>query len=263
LRRYALGLQGTRTEEALTGAMSSGVSVLTNVLGAGTELVVDLFLMIVAMYYFFLDGRRLWTDGTQLVPMDKRYIQAFAKEFTDVAHAIIYGNTITSLVQGLLGVVGLVLAKVPHAGVWGAAMAVVAMVPVGGTALVWGPIGLALLMMGKVNEGIFLLAWGAFVVSSIDNVIRPKLCGSRMTLHPLLVFLSIFGGLAVFGMMGLLVGPLIASLFMAMVRIYRRDFLGLRAQGGPPPEAPVATATGSSPTVPASPVAPTPAAVEV
>jgi predicted PurR-regulated permease PerM len=141
--------------------------------------------------------------------------------------------------------VGLMLAKVPHAGVWGAAMVLVALVPVGGTALVWGPIGVVLLMAGKVNEGVFLLAWGAFVVGSIDNVIRPRLCGSRMALHPLLVFLSMFGGLAVFGMMGLLVGPLIASIFMAMVRIYRRDFLGIQ-----PPVLPVPA--------PASVVAPQP-----
>jgi predicted PurR-regulated permease PerM len=260
LRRYAEGLHGTRTEEALTGAMSNGVSVLTNLLGAGTELIVDLFLMMVAMYYFFLDGRRLWTDGTQLVPMDKRYIQAFAKEFADVAHAIIYGNTVTSLVQGALGVVGLLLVKVPHAGVWGAAMVVVAMVPVGGTALVWAPIGGVLLMMGKVNEGIFLLSWGAFVVSSVDNVIRPRLCGSRMALHPLLVFLSIFGGLAVFGMMGLLVGPLIASLFMAMVRIYRRDFLGLRSPVTPPRGE---NSAASTPVLPSPGMGSSPAAVEV
>lgn len=237
LRRYVPDhLQGSRMEQTLNGAMAHGVSMLTDLLGAGTELIVDLFLMAVAMYYFFLDGRRLWSEGTQLVPLDKRYIQAFAKEFTDVAHAIIYGNTITSLVQGALGLVGLVLVHVPHAGVWGAAMVIVAMVPVGGTALVWAPIGAVLLMTGKINEGVFLLAWGAFVVGSIDNIIRPRLCGSRMALHPLLVFLSMFGGLAVFGMMGLLVGPLIASLFMAMVRIYRRDFLGLRpaqASGSP------------------------------
>ncbi|PTL85405.1 AI-2E family transporter [Vitiosangium sp. GDMCC 1.1324] len=229
LRRYVpTTLNGTQTEQALMGAMASGASVLSEVLGAGTELVIDLFLMTVAMYYFFLDGRRLWSEATQLVPLDKRYIQAFAQEFTDVAHAIIYGNTITALVQGALGVVGLMVVKVPHAGVWGAAMALVAMVPVGGTALVWGPIGVMLLLTGKVNEGVFLLAWGAFVVGTIDNIIRPRLCGSRMTLHPLLVFLSMFGGLAVFGMMGLLVGPLIASIFMAMVRIYRRDFLKLQ-----------------------------------
>jgi len=259
LRRYADALQGTRMEQALEGAMSHGVLVLSNLLGAGTELIIDLFLMMVAMYYFFLDGRRLWSEGTQLIPLDKRYIQAFAKEFTDVAHAIIYGNTITSLIQGALGMVGLMLARVPHAGVWGAAMAVVAMVPVGGTALVWGPIGAVLLMMGKVNEGIFLLAWGAFVVGSIDNVIRPRLCGSRMALHPLLVFLSIFGGLAVFGMMGLLVGPLIASLFMAMVRIYRRDFLGLRSAAPPPLSSPGLPVPGDSapaapPGVPSAPM---------
>ncbi|WNG47947.1 AI-2E family transporter [Archangium minus] len=263
LRRYVpANLEGSQTEQALVGAMASGASVLSGLLGAGTELIIDLFLMTVAMYYFFLDGRRLWAEATQLIPLDKRYIQAFAQEFTDVAHAIIYGNTITALVQGALGLVGLMLAKVPHAGVWGAAMVLVAMVPVGGTALVWGPIGVVLLLAGKVNEGVFLLAWGAFVVGSIDNVIRPKLCGSRMALHPLLVFLSMFGGLAVFGMMGLLVGPLIASLFMAMVRIYRRDFLKLQpvvlTSDSEPPSLSVPAPVVASQSV----VGPTPSVVE-
>ena len=266
LQRYVpANFQGSRMEEAMNGAMANGVTMLTDLLGAGTELVVDMFLMAVAMYYFFLDGRRLWSEGIQLVPLDKRYIQAFAKEFTDVAHAVIYGNTITSFVQGATGVVGLMLVRVPHAAVWGAAMVVTAMVPVGGTALIWGPIGVVLLMMGKVNEGVFLLAWGTFVVGSIDNVIRPKLCGSRMALHPLLVFLSMFGGLAVFGMMGLLVGPLIASLFMAMVRIYRRDFLGLRpAQPASPRSSSGLPAVQSAaPVVVVVPPAPAPAHVEM
>ncbi|MGZ3459446.1 MAG: AI-2E family transporter, partial [Archangium sp.] len=105
--------------------------------------------------------------------------------------------------------------------------------------------GVVLLLSGRVNEGVFLLAWGAFVVGTLDNLIRPKLCGSRMTLHPLLVFLSMFGGLAVFGMMGLLVGPLIASIFMAMVRIYRRDFLGLRPPSQPLSEPPAEVAPQS------------------
>ncbi|HYO65688.1 MAG TPA: AI-2E family transporter [Archangium sp.] len=270
LRRYVpANLHGSQTEQALMGAMTSGASVLKDLLGAGTELIVDLFLMTVAMYYFFLDGRRLWAESTQLVPLDKRYIQAFAQEFPDVAHAIVYGNTITAFEQGAMGMVGLLLVKVPHAGVWGAAMVLVSLVPVGGTALVWGPIGVVLLMTGKVNEGVFLLAWGAFVVGSIDNVIRPKLCGSRMALHPLLVFLSMFGGLAVFGMMGLLVGPLIASLFMAMVRIYRRDFLGILPPVLPAVSAPVPVAVPVSmavaqPVVASQPViAPGPTVAEV
>ncbi|RYZ44006.1 MAG: AI-2E family transporter [Myxococcaceae bacterium] len=221
--------ESSETERLLMTVVSGSAGILADVVGAGTELIVNMFLMTVAMYYFFLDGRRLVNEVAKLIPLERRYFDAFSHEFTDVAYAIIYGNTITALVQGAVGFLGLLIAGVPHAGVWGAAMVLVALVPVGGTALVWGPIGVILIAANRVSEGVFLLAWGTFLVGSIDNVIRPRLCGSRMALHPLLVFLSMFGGLAVFGMMGLLVGPLIASIFMAMVRIYRRDFLG-RAQ---------------------------------
>lgn len=231
--------EGSDLERALMAALAGSASVLRRVVGAGAELVINMFLMTVSMYYFFLDGRRFVAELTRLIPLERRYIDAFAREFSDVAYAIVYGNTLTAIIQGLVGFVGLLIARVPHAGVWGAAMVLVALVPVGGTALVWGPLGIALLVAGKTNEGLFLLAWGAFLVGTIDNLIRPRLCGSRMALHPLLVFLSMFGGLAVFGMMGLLVGPLIGSLFMAMVRIYRRDFLGqVRAALGVAPSEP-------------------------
>nr|WP_242544584.1 AI-2E family transporter [Corallococcus sp. NCSPR001] len=227
--------ESSETERLLMTAVSGGAGLLADVVGAGTELIVNMFLMTVAMYYFFLDGRRLVNEVARLIPLERRYFDAFSHEFTDVAYAIIYGNTVTALVQGAVGFVGLLIAGVPHAGVWGAAMVLVALVPVGGTALVWGPIGVILIAANRVSEGVFLLAWGTFLVGSIDNVIRPRLCGSRMALHPLLVFLSMFGGLAVFGMMGLLVGPLIASIFMAMVRIYRRDFLGRAQESQPAP----------------------------
>lgn len=227
--------ESSETERLLMTAVSGGAGLLADVVGAGTELLVNMFLMTVAMYYFFLDGRRLVNEVARLLPLERSYFDAFSHEFTDVAYAIIYGNTVTALVQGAVGFVGLLIAGVPHAGVWGAAMVLVALVPVGGTALVWGPIGVILIAANRVSEGVFLLAWGTFLVGSIDNVIRPRLCGSRMALHPLLVFLSMFGGLAVFGMMGLLVGPLIASIFMAMVRIYRRDFLGRAQEAQPAP----------------------------
>ncbi|MCY1047388.1 AI-2E family transporter [Corallococcus sp. bb12-1] len=227
--------ESSETERLLMTVVSGGAGLLADVVGAGTELIVNMFLMTVAMYYFFLDGRRLVNEVAKLLPLERRYFDAFSHEFTDVAYAIIYGNTLTALVQGAVGFLGLLIAGVPHAGVWGAAMVLVALVPVGGTALVWGPIGVILIAANRVSEGVFLLAWGTFLVGSIDNVIRPRLCGSRMALHPLLVFLSMFGGLAVFGMMGLLVGPLIASIFMAMVRIYRRDFLGRAQEAQPSP----------------------------
>jgi len=259
LSRYVrLDPESAQTERSLMAAVTGGAALLRDLVGAGTELLVNMFLMTVSMYYFFLDGRRLVREVTRLVPLDRRYFEAFAREFTDVAYAIVYGNTVTALIQGAVGFVGLLIAGVPHAGVWAAAMVLVALVPVGGTALVWGPIGVVLIAVSRVSEGVFLLAWGAFLVGTIDNVIRPRLCGARMALHPLLVFLSMFGGLAVFGMMGLLVGPLIASIFMAMVRIYRRDFLGigraehLAAEDGGGSEGGEATLGASTPPVSAT-----------
>jgi predicted PurR-regulated permease PerM len=226
LRRYVrMALVDSSWDKTLSKSMAGGAGLITKVLGAGTEFGLNLFLMLVAMYYFFLDGRRILPEARQLIPLDVRYVDAFGKEFRDVAYAIIYGNTVTAIIQGAIGFVGLWGAGVPHAIVWAVAMVLFAFIPIGGTALVWGPIGLVLMMTGHPGRGLFLLGWGTFLVSTVDNVIRPRLVGSRMTLHPLLVFLSMFGGLAIFGLMGLLVGPLIASIFMAMVRIYRRDFL--------------------------------------
>jgi predicted PurR-regulated permease PerM len=244
---------GSETEKALVSAATGSAAFITQAVGLGSEFVINLFLMTVAMYYFFLDGRRLYAEAVRLVPLDRRYIQHFSREFTDVAYAIVYGNTVTAFVQGAVGLVGLLIARVPHAGVWGAAMVIAAMVPVIGTGLVWLPISVLLVLSGHVTEGIFLAAWGALVVGTVDNFIRPRLCGSRMALHPLLVFLSMFGGMAVFGMMGMLVGPLIAALFMAMVRIYRRDFLGITQPAviSPPFDPPPAR---SSPSIEAAPV---------
>ncbi|HYX93006.1 MAG TPA: AI-2E family transporter [Myxococcaceae bacterium] len=228
LHRFLLPAAGIDPagDHAVAAAMSSGASLLRDVLGAGSGLAVDGFLMSVSMYYFFLDGPRLYSEAAQLVPIERRYLDSFAQEFKDVAYAVIYGSTATALIQGALGLIGVLVAGIPHPVVWAAAMVVVALIPMGGTALVWLPLSIALLVGGKVPQGLFLLGWGGLVVSTADNLVRPKIYGSRMALHPLLVFLSMFGGLSAFGVRGLLVGPLIACICMAMVRIYRRDFLG-------------------------------------
>lgn len=209
----------------LLSALSSGASVLSGLLTAGGSLALDLLLTVVAMYYFFLDGRRLVGELGRLLPLEARDFAAFVSELQNGVRAILYGSLLTSAAQGVAGFFGVWLAGVPRPAVWAVAMAAMAPVPLVGTALVWAPLGLMLISTGKVWEGGFLLLWGAVVVSGLDNLLRPRLCAARMAVHPLLIFLSTFGGLAVFGTMGLLIGPLVAALFMAMVRIYRRDFL--------------------------------------
>lgn len=240
----------------LLGALQGNAGFLRDVLGGSTSLMLELFLMAVSAYYFFLDGPRMVTEVGRLVPLEPRHFRSFCVEFQQTARAISSGNLLTAAAQGAVGWLGLWLVGVPHAPVWALAMAIGAFVPVVGTALVWGPIAGVLILSGQVNAGLLLLVYGALIVGSVDNVLRPKLCGARMSLHPLLVFLSIFGGLSVFGMVGLLVGPLIASFFTTAVRIYRRDYLGLSplpaprpppAQERPAQERPVLDAPGGQP----------------
>jgi predicted PurR-regulated permease PerM len=235
LSRYVGDLATVKVEREIFGALAGGAAVVTSLLSAGSELIADVTLMTIATYYFFLDGKRLYRECCRLVPIDPGYLRAFGKEFRDVAYALFYGNALTGALQGLTGWLGFWLAGVPKPHIWAIAMVAVSFLPVGGTAIVWLPMGVYLLLGKNAPAGLFILGWGAVMVGIVDNMARPKICSARMTLHPLLVFVSMFGGFTVYGMMGMLVGPLIASLFMAMVRIYRRDFLS-RLPTEPVPE---------------------------
>jgi len=202
------------------------------VFGATTVLVVDAFLVVVSMYYFFLDGPRLLAEAARLSPLEARYEREFLQEFRSVAQTMIYVNLVTSLLQGVAGGIGFWLVGLPQPLAWAALMALLSLVPILGTGLVWVPAGVGLLLAGKAWQGIFLLAWGVLVIGSIDNLLRPFLAKGRIALHPLLIFVTIFGGIAAFGPAGALLGPLIGSIFTAMVRIWKRDFVPRLGKAG-------------------------------
>lgn len=225
LQGYLSDPAGLRLEKELFGLVSSGANVAASLLVEGSTLVADVALMAISTYYFFLDGARIHRAVRRLIPIERRYLDAFARELSDTAYALFYGNAVTGVLQGLTGWLGFWIAGLPKPHVWALAMVVVSFLPVGGTAIIWLPVGVYLLFTHQAAAGLFILGWGAVMVGLVDNLARPKLCGARMAVHPLLVFVTMFGGFAVFGMMGVLVGPLIASIFMAMIRIYRRDFL--------------------------------------
>lgn len=204
------------------------------ILATATAAFLNLFLVVVSMYYFFLDGRRLLGGLSRATPLDVRYEVEFFEEFRDVAQTMVFVNVVTAVVQGLVGGIGFVIVQLPTPLVWAVLMSFLSLVPILGTGLVWAPAGVILLLSGRIVAGIFMLAWGFLVVGTADNLLRPFLAKGRIRLHPLLVFVTIFGGLAVFGPVGVLVGPLVGSLFTAMVRIWKRDFAPRLAQPRPP-----------------------------
>jgi predicted PurR-regulated permease PerM len=223
-RMAGLGL-GARISHAASAGATWLTSQLGQVVGATAEISVDAFLTVVTIFSCFADGPRLAVKAMRLSPLENRYEREFYREFRTVSYVMVYVNAVTALAQGVLGAVGFVLVGLPHPVIWAAMMAFFSFVPLLGTGLVWLPAAALLALTGRPLAGLFLAGWGLLVIGSVDNLVRPLLAKGRMQLHPLLVFLTLFGGLAAFGPIGVLLGPLIGSLFTAMLRIWQRDFV--------------------------------------
>src|SRR4030067_1668199 len=135
-------------------------------------------------------------------------------------YATIYGGIVVAIVQGLLGGLIFWILGLSSPILWGTAMAFLSFIPVGGTALIWAPTSLVFIIQGNFLKGIILLLFGALVISMVDNFLRPKLISSKTKIHPLLLFFSVLGGIQAFGMIGLVAGPLIATLCITLIEIY-------------------------------------------
>lgn len=216
---------GEQLRGALSGIGASLARSAASIVGATANLVIGLFLVFISIYYFFADGHRIVEELLASLPLERRYSERFLLEVRLVSQAMIGVNLLAGLIQGALGAVGFFIVGLPSPVVWAALMALFSFVPVVGTGAIWFPAAMVLLLTGRVGAGLFLLAWGVVVVGTSDNLLRPLLAKGRMDLHPLLIFLTIFGGLAAFGFLGVILGPMVGSVFMAMVRIWKKDFV--------------------------------------
>lgn len=211
---------------------------LTAVATAAGSVGIAAFLTFISAYYLFLDGDKLARRLDRVLPLDRRYERELFKEFRNTIVAVFYGTGIVGVVQGALIWLALTIAGVPEAAVWGGLAVVTAFIPLLGSGLVWAPVGVVMLVAGNTWQGLFILIFGAVVISSVDNILRPLLVKGRVRVHALIVFLSIFGGLATFGPIGVVLGPVLASLTMALLRIWERDFVGPRISSDTHPREP-------------------------
>jgi predicted PurR-regulated permease PerM len=130
------------------------------------------------------------------------------------------------MLQGLIGGMVFYIVGIPSAVVWGVVMMLFALIPMVGSAIIWFPVAIILLMIGSVWQGIVVLAVGIGLISTIDNIVKPKLVGKDTQLHPLFILLATLGGLAIFGLMGVIIGPIIVALFVSLWDIYGIEFKG-------------------------------------
>ncbi len=204
--------------------LKQGLSWLLQNLGAifsnFAKLLVSSFIFLIALYYLLKDGRKLKKTLIALSPLTDTDDEAIFKKLELAVNSVIKGNLTIALIQGVLTTVGFALFGVPNAVLWGTVAAIAALIPGIGTALVLIPAIIFLFLTSSVFSAFGLLAWGVIAVGLIDNFLGPKLVGRGMQLHPLIVLLSVLGGLMFFGPIGFLLGPLVASLLFALLDIY-------------------------------------------
>lgn len=203
--------------DKVTGIIFSQTSwLITN----ATRTVFYFILMIFTMYYFFKDGEAIIRKIKRLMPIPPEQVELTFGHLRDVVQATMYGGVVVALIQGLLGGILFAIVGIPSAVFWGAIMAFLSIIPFLGAFIIYVPAGIILLLGGSYVKGIVVIAVGIVVISQSDNLIRPYLISGRTAMHPLMLFFAIMGGIALFGLLGIVVGPLIAAVFVTLLRIF-------------------------------------------
>jgi len=198
-------------------------------IGGIAGVVIALFLVLLSAFFFYVEGETIVAEAAAISPLPARYNQQFAENFKAVVDATFRGQVITSLTQGIFIGIGLAIAGVPGAILWGAVATVLSLLPIVGAAAVWVPAALYLYITATMGERtyfgvIFLVIWGVIIVPIIEHVVRPWAMKGKMQLPAIPLLVSVLGGMEAFGFVGLVVGPLIFSLLMSIIDIYKQSF---------------------------------------
>jgi predicted PurR-regulated permease PerM len=200
------------TREVLQRAASMGGGFFLGALGSLLGFAIMLFLL----FFFLRDGDSMLARARRLIPLDEERKERLFRQLSGVTRAIVIGTSVTALFQGFLVGIGFTIAGLPSPVVFGVLAALLAMLPVGGTALVWGPAAIWLFADGRWGYGIFMVAWG-FMLAGLDNVLRPWLISGRARISALAVFIGVLGGIPAFGAIGIIAGPVVLSLALALI----------------------------------------------
>jgi predicted PurR-regulated permease PerM len=200
------------TREVLQKAASMGGGFFLGALGSLLGFAIMLFLL----FFFLRDGDVMLARARQLIPLDEARKERLFTQLSGVTRAIVIGTSVTALLQGILLGIGFTIASLPSPVVFGVLAALLSMLPVGGAAFVWGPAVLWLFFDGRWGFAIFMLAWG-ILLGGLDNVLRPLLISGRAKISALAVFIGVLGGIPAFGAIGIIAGPVVLSLVLALI----------------------------------------------
>ncbi len=210
------------------------------IVGSVTTFVVNAAITLFTLFYLLLDGPSLCRRAAAVVPLAPEQVEKLFGGIENTIIGTVYGGLVVALVQGALVGLALWILGVPSPVLWGAVSAFCALLPLVGTAAVWVPAAIYLLATGHWIQALIMIVWGAFVVGTIDNVLRPYLISGRVQMHTLLIFFAVFGGITVFGFLGLVIGPVILAVTTTLIGMLKDESRGWTANWGETPS-PVAS----------------------
>ncbi len=215
------------TDKFVSGVKSAGnifASFIKSAYKSTSQLAFMTFVMFFALYYLFKDGDEFIKKIMQISPLKNQQEKVLIDKFIEISRATLKGTLVIALLQGTLTGILLWALGVKSSALLGVLATFFSLIPMLGPVLVWAPVAIVLLLLGQIWQGVILILVGTLLISLIDNLLRPKLVGNDSGLHPLLVFISTFGGLALFGLIGFLIGPVIIAMFIAILHIYQTEF---------------------------------------
>lgn len=199
-------------------------SQLTTLLAGISNLMLNIFIMLFSMFYFFKDGKKLVDKLGKLSPLPSVYESQLFLKVKDMVKAIVVGVFLTAIVQGIVGGIGFTIVGISSPLFWATAMALFSLVPLVGTAVIWVPAGIILAILGHYWQAIFIMIWGVVLIGSVDNFLRPFLIGGKTHTYPLMTFFVILGGIFTMGFKGIIIGPIILVVLLSFLHIYQTEY---------------------------------------
>jgi predicted PurR-regulated permease PerM len=216
---------GPRLAEAggrIVGAIGASAFGLV---GTATRMSLNLTISFFGLYYTLKHTGDVWLDARPYVPFSPENTETLGRRFKDVTVSTVIGTGVVAAAQGALLGIAFWIAGLPNALFWSVVTMALAILPVVGSGMVWGPAAVVLITQGRPAAGIMLIVWGVVVVGSVDNFLRPLIYRRFSAIHPLITLIGAIGGVSYFGLLGLLIGPLALSYFFELIRMYREEYL--------------------------------------
>ncbi len=202
--------------------MSSQVAGRTmGIVGDVLGVFIQALFVVFVMFYLFRDGKMIREAMASVIPLRNRETRVILNRVTEVVGASVNGVLVIAAIQGTLGGLAFAALGLPSALVWGAVMIFLSLIPIAGAFVIWIPAAIYLAATGSYIKAILLTVWGGVVISLVDNFLRPRLVGKRAKLHELFIFFAVLGGLHVFGLVGLVLGPVVLAIALSLFETFR------------------------------------------